>query len=187
MNKSLWLLMLVVLNGCRLQLPVSRTVYQPISSIAFPVTTHAVLFEAYNLSEDMSIISTHDDELVLFIVSHDTICFKGDTTFSTVPSRFQGRYETNIDDSSILFDVILFEIDSRRKSDDFIPIVATKRDKLKELFETNDYQGIRGLIQEDDLLFYKQVAASELLRGVEISGAHKGDRYHYSIRLLAND
>ena len=162
-------------------------IFSQLSSIAFPLTTHGLLFEAYNLSEDMSIISTHDDELVLFIVSQDTICFIGDTTISHVPSRFQRRFETSIDDSSILFDVMLFEIDSRRKSDDFIPIVATERDKLKKLFEAVDYQGIRLLIQEDDLLFYKQVAASELLRGVEISGAHKGDRYHYSVRLLAND
>lgn len=179
--------MLVVLNGCRLQLPVSRTFFHPTPPTSFPVTTHTLLFEAYNLSEDMSIISTHDDELVLFIVSQDTISFIGDTTISIVPSRFQRRYETSIVDSSILFDVILFEIDSRRKSDDFIPVVAIERDKLKDLFEANDYQGIRRLIQEDDLLFYKQVTAVELLRGVEISGAHKGDRYHYSIRLLAND
>lgn len=187
MNRSLWLLMLVVLNGCWLQLPMSRTVYQPIPSIAFPVTTHALLFEAYNLSEDMSILSTHDDEVALFILSSDTIVFAGDTTFTSVPASLTRQLETTLHDSSIQFDVILFEIDSRRNPADFLPIIKLEGQTLKQLYRTSDYQGIRKLLQEDDVLFYKQVSAAQLVKGVEISGAHKGDRYHYSVRLLTND
>jgi hypothetical protein len=165
----------------------SRTVYQPIPSIAFPATTHALLLEAYNLSEDMSTLSTHDDEVALFILSSDSIVFAGDTTFTSVPASLTRPLETTLHDSSIQFDVILFEIDSRRNPNDFIPIIKLEGQTLKQLFRTSDYQGIRKLLQEDDVLFYKQVSAAQLVKGVEISGAHKGDRYHYSVRLLTND
>ncbi|MCW3072647.1 MAG: hypothetical protein JWO44_2537 [Bacteroidetes bacterium] len=142
-----------------------------------------------NLSEDMSTLSSNDDELLLLIYDYT------DSTVTGSPA-FTGYFTLHKKDQKVILpadplgnfiqhDLLLFliEIDSDKKPGDIEASVTHHYKELIAAYKLRDYLAIEKVIGDEDVLGIKVLPAFKPGKDNEIifSDIYKMDRFSYSL------
>ena len=131
---------------------------------------------AHNLSEDMSTLSTKNDEILVFIYDYSDTnklvepIFSKKLIFDEEIKTHHIVFQKNA--TSVLF---LIEEDSYKNSKQIEPLV---RAHFKELMKHPTYTEIQKYLGDDDLLGFQIITINTL--SFEMKGRYKLDKYHYS-------
>lgn len=149
----------------------------------------SILITATNLSEDMSTLSSNDDELALFLYS-----FK-DSIVSELPifSTYFVLNKTGMSDTLYFSgikkvlnkDLILFlvEMDTEQKIELIEMQLRKNHNELIKSFKEKNYAKIEKYLLDDDILGIKVLKDFKRETTIEISDIHRMDRYNYQITL----
>ncbi len=140
-----------------------------------PVFFH---INAINLSEDMNLLASGNDEIFVFLYS-DTdstseLKMMMEFTFSKSSKKDSVEIDFNIDDITT---GVLIEEDSDRSINELEQIVAHHRDSLKTYYHKTQYKKIEKILGDDDVLYIGPINKDTTI----IEGIHKVDRYKYLI------
>lgn len=169
-----------------------KVVYAQASDPTPPVSL-TIALEGIDLSEDLSVVSSKDDELILMIYPYN------DASILSVPLVLRElKTDVNHRNKSITIDslypgaeqwiLFLLERDSERSLEQIDPVLRIHFRKIIEEFEKRDYYGIENYLEDEDVLGYAVFATSELIAGKPLSfkGIYKMDGYHYQLLLQFN-
>lgn len=140
-----------------------------------------------NLSEDMSTLSSNDDELILLIFSYADSTINNKASFSTSlvlnKSNLSDTINCNelkkwVGKSLILF---LLEMDSEKTIEQIEPLVRANHKKLIDSYYKRNYLEIEKCIGDDDLLGIKVMNNFKKNTLIEFSDIHRMDRFKYSL------
>lgn len=136
-----------------------------------------------NLSEDLSVASSKNDELMLIIYeSPDGIDELNEpifiTKFTFDDNRMSSILEWKLSSISGKFIFFLIERDSERTELQIDPVLRIHSENIIDCFDQRDYLCIEKYLDDEDLLGYGkfQIPSSHLLNGV-----YKLDKFSYSI------
>ena len=139
--------------------------------------------EAVNLSEDMSVLSSQNDEIiVLFFNPSDStdVPTRGQIAaniFTKKSDHFSFELDSNLSDT---FVSVMIEEDSDAVSERIDSLVRHNIDSLTSYFEKNDYTQIRTILGDDDVLDIRTITYTDSLT-FTIQGIHKMDKYKYHV------
>lgn len=182
-NTFTFFLVLIFLPFCTTTKNKELNIFPPLSSAdngqkeLFQKQTLSIT--ALNLSEDMSTLSTKNDEIFVFIYDYsDTNKLKSPLVSTKL--IFDKNNKNQIISIPKKETLILFfiEEDSFRTSIQIEPIV---RVYFKEIMNTNGYEEIRKYLGEDDLLGTKII--NKKTSAFSISGKSSLDKYEYSFEI----
>lgn len=147
--------------------------------------------EAINLSEDLSRISTKNDELLLLTYeltqddNLDSYIFKEEFILDEkIRSKsFAFRLTEEQYESSFLF--ILMELDSDTPIERIDPVLRIYHKEIVNSLDSNDYNEIEKYLADEDILGAKIIKNLSIYKSQNfiIKGIHKLDRYEYLISL----
>ena len=148
-----------------------------------PRNLNVILF-ANDLSEDMSILSSGNDEIVLLIYS----IMNGDTSLilsadKTIPSRkFAVSLRPRLDTSFFYtpWIVVLLEVDTDRTSIELEPLVTPNLERLTSLHHEQAYNALSQILGDDDLLAIQPLDSSE--QWITMKGILRADMYAYKLQ-----
>lgn len=161
----------------------NKTTYQRLSD------SLSIIITATNLSEDMSTLSSNDDELALFLYSYK------DSIISELPifSTYFVLNKTKMSDTLYFKgiknvsgkDLILFlvEVDTEKKIELIEMQIRKNHNELIKACKEKNYTLIERYLKDDDILGVKILKDVKLETTVEISDIHRMDRYNYQITL----
>ncbi len=149
-----------------------------------------VTIEALDLSEDMSRISSKNDEIFLLIYQWEDSLELGPTNFhmSTILSEGQRLESVTkpflVSESSAYF-LILIERDSDRPLTQIDPIIRVHHKVIRDAFKTRDYKLVESYLGDEDVLGYSKVLFDEAGRTAPITfkGIHRLDTFEYLISI----
>lgn len=183
-----WLLFLVPIllaTACKTaqQTPTAKAPISMKVSIQFTI-------EALDLSEDMSKLSTGNDELLIFIYALKDSSVLDEYLFSQhfkfdAKNRKKELYfpasETFFTNNLLFF---LIEQDAETPVEQLDPIIRVHYQKLITAFENRDYIQIEKLLGDEDLLNVQVISDFSHNTPVEfnINGIHRLDKYAYTVR-----
>lgn len=137
-----------------------------------------------NLSEDMSVMSTKNDEIMFLIFpvegeNHNTPL----VSFTAVidPEHASYQQEISLDTATGPFWVLLIEQDSENNVSDIVKLLRDKMSELKGYHDAQSYKDIELIIGDDDVLYIQQHKTINASTQIQINGIHKVDRYSYFI------
>lgn len=145
--------------------------------------------QALNLSEDMSTLSSKNDEILVLVYPFvDTTklpppllaeYFVLDSATRKKIVTFQGAFsETPL----LLF---LAELDSDRSPDQVEKLFRKHFKEIIDCINKKDLIALQKYINDDDLIGFKAIETEELLKAVAFSfqGRYKLDKFHYRIEI----
>ncbi|WP_435623514.1 hypothetical protein [Flagellimonas sp.] len=148
----------------------------------------SITLKALNLSEDMSSLSTKNDEILLIIydfteknelgkpILAEQLTFDQNNRLSKITARSNNS-------KSDEYLVFLIEQDSEISIERIDPTIRIHYKKIIELYDSKDYLELEKYIGDEDLL---GVAITDNLIGkktFDFQGFHKLDRYHYNVSI----
>lgn len=143
---------------------------------------------AKNLSEDMHMLSTHDDEIALLIFNRVDSNTYGDCVLSLTHTFGDSSTEyTSVrmlpDTLTELLDIWLIERDQEIPIKELCDRIKKNHKRLKSAFLDTKYSSIRKYLGDEDILGCTTIQTPELAghSTVQISGVHRADKYAYSI------
>lgn len=143
---------------------------------------------ALSLSEDMSLLSSKNDELLILLYEwEDTGSMQAPLAqWSLVmPARHPGFIKTlpmNPASEKSWVLLLLIEIDDDLSGEEIEALLRPNLRKLIAAFEDENYTALGQLLGDQDMLGYRIVPADETLPfQVTLTGRHKFDKYHYVI------
>lgn len=149
----------------------------------------SIIIQSTNLSEDMSTLSSNDDELALFLYSYK------DSAVSELPifSTYFVLNKTKMSDTlyfngikKILHnDLILFlvEMDTEGKIEFIEMQIRKNHNELIKACREKNYTTIEMHLNDNDILGVKVMKDFTRETTIEISDIHRMDRYNYQITL----
>lgn len=145
-----------------------------------------IVITATNLSEDGSLLSSNEDELLflLFEYAHnrpDGLIVEATFTFDQTNRTFTTTVEAIGSDTHML--VVLVELDSTRPSDQISDQVKNHHAALLRAYKMHDLAMIETILDDDDLLGIQVLDSSD--REINFNGSWRMDRYAYRINLVA--
>ena len=162
--------------------------YSLLSNIFFLQTDKlelALTVEAHNLSEDMTRISSMNDEILLLIYNKDTSQLNTPVLSQRVDLDTANRkvvISESIISQSDHYILFVLEQDSDSGVERIDPIIRIYYQEIIQAYEDKNYLEIEKYLGDDDLLGYVEFH-SEPLKELksQITGIYKMDRYDYSI------
>lgn len=152
--------------------------------LTLPSNRLTCIITAINLSEDMSIISSKNDEIYYIIYQQNDsskIPFSL-YTFSTVFDQNHQIDSFSLDTLSVdNTTLVMVEEDSERDIYTLDSIVKQNLDSLNTFFINEDYTKIRSILGDDDILSIKHFPTIDSTIQYQINHIHKMDKYEYSI------
>ena len=149
-----------------------------------------VTIEGINLSEDMSTMSSKNDELLMLVYDY------ADTTKLTKPllaeyfvldslhrtNKFTFFYKTPPAGKLLFF---LIEIDTQKTEAEVEAMVRKQYRKIMALFTAKDMEGLRKCIGDEDIMGIKVIDSADLSGKYPFSfkGRYKLDKFHYALSL----
>ena len=164
----------------------SSTTKQKASTTIYNSDSLSITINATNLSEDMSSLSSNDDELALFLYSYK------DSLISELPifSHYFVLNKTNMSDTLHFKKVVknkyilfLIEIDTEKRIELIEMQIRKNYTALIKAYQEKNYTVIERYLQDDDILGVKVLENLKDETTIEISDIHRMDRYHYQIIL----
>ncbi len=178
MRNVTWIIPFVLLS-CAVKQPINED--QPHSSDASPSLW--VSLQAKNLSEDMSVLSTRNDETVLLIyavTSQDTTLILNQQHTYTQRNELAHHVIRDTSKYRSPWLVVLIELDSDRDSSEIEPIVTKNLKSLSSLLMNEEYNALSKLLGIDDLLGTQRVDSTR--NSLIIKGIHRADLYEYELK-----
>ena len=177
---ALYLFMLGLVISCTSKKNNGYFIYPPLSILGEKqIDSSTLSITAINLSEDMSTLSTKNDELFVFIYDYsDTNELKAPLVsrkFIFYKDYMDHSFSVPNKDNLILF---FIEEDSFRESIELEPIV---RIYFKELLKANSYDEVEKYLGVDDLLGTQVINSNTST--FTISGRSSLDKYEYSFEV----
>lgn len=182
---------LVVIVSCK------NTVHLPQESVEIdhikltPSDSFRITIQGINLSEDMSRLSTKNDEIFVLVYEYfdslqlneplvsKELLLAGKGAIKTF--RASIKQELNID--RLLF--LLIEQDSERPKEQLDPIIRVYYRELMEAYHSHDYDRIEKYLGDEDVLGIKVIERFGKKGAVEfkLTGIHKLDKYEYHVKI----
>lgn len=139
----------------------------------------------------MSVLSTHNDELLVLIYEHsDTtilsspILIKSFNLNRNIKSKefYITNYESVKNRNLILF---LVELDSETPLEQINSVIRLNSSKLINEFNNRNYTEISKYLGDEDLLYVKEFLDFKIKREIKhrIKGIYKMDKYEFLIKL----
>jgi len=182
-----FLLFIVLCTSCR-NATVPQTVIQDTGQSLLKEGEWEVRVDGLNLSEDMSSVSTKNDEVLLLIYkSEDSVklgepIFKKYLLFDSLRKSHSiiGPRPDSIPENILLF---LLEEDTGADITMLDSVVRINHIKLKELFNKHDLAGLTYLLSDDDLLTVQSINHFLINKEtvINVKGIIRADRYDYKI------
>ncbi|MTI40859.1 hypothetical protein [Fulvivirga lutimaris] len=149
----------------------------------------SITISAINLSEDLSVISTKNDELFILIYElKDTIALgepvlqKQFNVDKSNPSRL--IHWNNFSRSTAKkYLLILVERDSDISTEQIEPVLRVYHKEISDAFRQKNYSEIEKYLGDDDVLGFYEFSVKELSNNsfIKFKGTYKMDRYEYII------
>lgn len=150
-----------------------------------------IIVDAIDLSEDMSRLSTKNDELLILIYELQDSLILDQFLFSKeLKLDEKNRSKTtwfstnkNLTKSKLLF--LLIEQDSETPIEQIDPIVRIHYQQIIKAFESGNYIEIEKFLGDEDVLGIKTISKLSNRTSIKFrfSGIHKLDKFEYVIRL----
>jgi hypothetical protein len=147
-----------------------------------------VTITALNLSEDMSRLSSNNDELLFMIyevkdsLMLDPFLLYERFIFNDSIRSKQFSFRKQKEGYTLL--VILIEQDEDIPMERLDPVVRTHHADILEVFRRRDYIQIEKYLGDEDILGMEYVTLSEVNQStLTFKGVYRLDRYHYEIFL----
>lgn len=183
MKKILMPLLLVLIIGCKTAQPPYQA-QQSMSSIDSKKGANFITISSDNLSEDMSVLSTKNDEIMFLIFpaegeNQNTPLISLIATID--PEHATHQREIHLDTNAGPYWVLLIEQDSENNIDDIVKLLRDKLSELKRYHDAQSYKDIEYILGDDDVLYIEKHKEINASTQIEIKGIHKVDRYSYFI------
>jgi hypothetical protein len=148
-----------------------------------------IITSSSNLSEDMSTLSTNNDELVLLVYRFSDSTITG-TPLASMYTVFDKNKKcdtlvcTNTADL-LGKDLIIFllEMDSDKKAAQVDPLIRQHYPELAKAYVMKNYLEIEKLIGDDDILGIEMIDALKYPETIRFSDIHRMDRFDYTIKI----
>ncbi|MCX6294601.1 MAG: hypothetical protein NTX97_00815 [Bacteroidetes bacterium] len=148
-----------------------------------------IIISSTNLSEDVSTLSSNDDEISIFIYPYN------DSSISTPPLiSNQFIFKKNKMSETIYYkgiknlinkDLILFliEIDSEKKNEEIDLLIRKSYIELQKGYAAKNYLEIEKQIGDDDILGIKVLPNFKSPTTIDFSDIYRMDKYNYEVIL----
>jgi hypothetical protein len=148
-----------------------------------------LIIHSSNLSEDMSTLSSNDDEVAVFIYNYSDSTITSKPVFSSYFILNKKKmsdtlnYTNNVNDKNNTIIFFLLEIDSDKKLSDIEPDVRLHYKELISAYNKKNYTEIEKYIGDDDLMGIKKIEDIKSNSPVyfEFNDLYKMDRFSYSV------
>ena len=180
-------LFIVLFTSCK-SAPVSQTVIPDTSQSLLKEEEWEVKVEGLNLSEDMSSVSTKNDEVLLLIYKNEDSVKLGEPVlkkYLIFDSLHKSHSIIGPRPDSIPENILLFLLEEDTGADVTLldSVVRINHIKLKELFNKHDLAGITYILSDDDMLTVQSInnflVNKETI--INIKGIIRADSYDYKI------
>jgi len=144
-----------------------------------------ISISAINLSEDGSIFSSGEDEILLLLFNYSggqptELMHTHSYTFNKKNEYYKIVTEPlNVD--SLL--VVLIEMDTNNALEIIPEKIVSQHKELYSAYQNHDLMSIETILGDDDLLGIRAIGKDE--RSIEFKGAWRTDRYEYLVELIA--
>ena len=189
----LWLSVFLACQSLRQSATTVSTVIAE-ESPALPHDSVQIHIQPQNLSEDLSLFSTKNDELLLLIYAREGEnslpemifhrFFLADTSFQSTQFSLS---TTNTPDSATWV-ILLLEMDSDKSLEQIDPTIRIHFDEILSLSQQRDMPGLVRFLGKDDLLGMKEIRFADLsTTSIQfmMEGIQKMDKYAYLVQLKA--
>ena len=137
--------------------------------------------EAINLSEDGSVLSTKDDEVIIFFYSMIDgrpieLLFSKSQTFTKESPFFHVAINCVEENGTYL--LVLLEQDSDQSIEQYDEMIRQHLSQMKKDHIQKDYQSIEQYLGDDDIIAIQEIP-NKSDQSYEHHGSHRGDQYHY--------
>ncbi|MEQ8241813.1 hypothetical protein [Fulvivirga sp.] len=150
----------------------------------------SIKISAINLSEDLSVISTKNDELLILIYElkdtaalSEPVLQKQFNVDKSNPSRL--IYWNNFNQSAVKkYLLVLVERDSDVSTEQIEPVLRVHHKEINDAFRQKNYNEIEKYLEDEDVLGFYEFSAKELSNNsfIKFKGTYKMDRYEYIIQ-----
>ena len=155
-----------------------------VNSVFSSSDTLEIQITAANLSEDMSLFSTMNDEVMIFVYQQEDSLLNAPLVakeFVLVESNRSCKVSLPTPQKDILLfiverddDVTLHQVD---------PIIRVHYQEIIEKYKANDRQGLEAFLGDEDLLGFKVIKPVTEDLSFTFEGFYKLDRYKYDVSL----
>lgn len=150
--------------------------------------SHDVLYiEAINLTEDGSVLSSNDDEVLVFLYQLQDgqpmrFILSGQTTFN---DNRVSMTSLDVENQGINYLLVILEQDTNRPLNIYEDIIVENIDQMILDSRNKDYTSIETYLGDDDIIAIQKMKYPSEQVYVHY-GSHKGDQYEYRSFLKAN-
>ena len=147
---------------------------------------------ALDLTEDVSRLSTKNDELIILVYERDTVNQQYpnllyQTYFVMDHQSTEKEFQiTNILTENTSFTFVLIEVDSGNTLQQVEPIVRLNLDRLSDAYHFGQGKIIKDLLGDEELIGLQEVIKAGLEKGSKkyrFEGVHLFDTYIYSLEI----
>jgi hypothetical protein len=179
---SLSIIISIVWNSCKIvKSTISPSNEKSVDSIG--IADDLIKICAKNLSEDMSLLATQNDEIILLLFPHSSasVPTKG-LIVSKIFTKDNNCYISKLDSTTVgSLTLVLLEQDSDATLTVIDSVVRNNIDSLTAYYRKSDYTKIRSVLGDDDVLGIRNIWVGDSAFTTSIIGFHKMDKYEYSI------
>ena len=151
----------------------------------------SVVVEALNLSEDMSRLSTKNDELLLLLYEKgtattlDKYIWSKQFVLDQSSSKIQLSISKPLLETSSTYLLVLIEQDSETPLEQIDPIVRVHYNQLLKASKNRDYKEIEKFIGDEDILGIKTITYQAQGAAIELrfTGMQRLDQYDYLLKI----
>lgn len=140
---------------------------------------------ARNLTEDASVLSTQEDEVLIYLYQHLNggslvPLFSAAHVFSKSSPEFYEVLNLEITSDNLL--LVLLEQDSDKTIEEYHDIIKTNSRQMTLHHSVKDYKAIESYLGDDDIIAIQWIKYHDNQMYIH-HGSHRGDQYEYQSML----
>ncbi|MFL5766065.1 MAG: hypothetical protein ACJ77K_19120 [Bacteroidia bacterium] len=182
--------LLFLLSGCKTRehIAIKRNAGTT-AAVLSPNAPLKIIISSTNLSEDMSTLSTNNDEITLLIYQFVDSTITGNPLASTYTVFDKGRKSDTLvcNNTAEMMGknliVFLLEMDSDKKAEQVDPLIRKNYRELAKAYISKNYLEIERLIGDDDILGIEMIDELKHPELIQFSDIHRMDRFDYTIKI----
>ncbi|MFY0655075.1 MAG: hypothetical protein JXQ96_23815 [Cyclobacteriaceae bacterium] len=155
------------------------TTYAQLDSLSITIT-------ANNLSEDMNVLSTKNDEILLLGYTQKDVLGKPLFIEKLLFDESHKKHETKLSlDCNCQIILFMIELDSKKTIEQIDPVLRVHHQQIVELYSRNEWVKLQTYLGDEDMLGTKKFETPIETSGVsfEFEGIQKIEKYSYSIEI----
>lgn len=144
-----------------------------------------LFIQADNLTEDASVLSTQEDEVLIYLYQHLNggkleSLYSAAHVFSESSREFYEVLNLEIASDNLL--LVLLEQDSDKTIDEYHDIIQTNSRLMTLHHSVKDYKAIESYLGDDDIIAIQWIKYHDNQMQIH-HGSHRGDQYEYQSML----